>query len=149
MLKLLAPLLIALALPAAAHAAAHVVDTYPAANAAVKPPGNAFSSVMSGESTASGSAGYLLQGDVLQSLAPVLQARSDYFRIRTCGEALDNNGKVVARAWCEAFVQRIPDYIDPSEPAHFAAAELKSEPNRTFGRRYEVVSFRWLRDTAA
>jgi Tfp pilus assembly protein PilX len=118
-------------------------------NAAVKPPGNAFSGAMSGESTASGSAGYLLQGDVLQSLAPVLQARSDYFRIRTCGEALDNDGKVVARAWCEAFVQRIPDYIDPSEPAHFATSELKSDANRNFGRRYEVVSFRWLRDAGA
>lgn len=40
MLKLLAPVLIAVAaLPAAALAAAHVVDTYPAADAAVKPPG--------------------------------------------------------------------------------------------------------------
>jgi copper resistance protein C len=39
MLKLLAPLLIALALPAAAHAAAQILDTYPTANAAVKPPG--------------------------------------------------------------------------------------------------------------
>lgn len=118
-------------------------------SAAQKPPGNAFAKAVSGESTAAGSAGYLLQGDLLQSLAPVLQARSDYFRIRTCGEALDSDGKVIARAWCEAFVQRMPEYIDPSEQAHLAAAELKSEANRNFGRRYEIVSFRWLRDAGA
>ncbi len=117
--------------------------------AARKPPGNAFANAMSGESTATGNAGCLLQGDVLQSLAPLLQARSDYFRIRTCGEALDRDGKVIARAWCEAFVQRMPDYLDPSEPAHLAAAELKSDANRNFGRRYEVVSFRWLRNAGA
>jgi Tfp pilus assembly protein PilX len=114
-----------------------------------KPNGSAFSPAISGESTAAGSAGYLLQGDVLQSLAPVLQARSDYFRIRTCGEALDRDGKVIARAWCEAFVQRTPDYIDSTEPAHLATAELKSDANRNFGRRYEIVSFRWLRDAGA
>ena len=117
--------------------------------AARKPPGKVFSNAMTGESTATGSAGYLLQGDVLQSLAPVLQARSDYFRIRACGEALDGDGKVVARAWCEAFVQRVPDYIDPAEPAHFTAGELKSDANRNFGRRYQVVSFQWLRDNGA
>ena len=116
---------------------------------AQKPPGSSFSKVASGESTAAGNAGYLLQGDVLQSLAPVLQVRSDYFRIRGCGEALDGAGKVLARAWCEAFVQRMPAYLDPSDQAHLAAGELKSEANRRFGRRYEIVSFRWLRDAGA
>jgi methionine-rich copper-binding protein CopC len=39
MLKFLAPVLVALALPAAAQAAATVTGSYPAPNAAVKPPG--------------------------------------------------------------------------------------------------------------
>jgi hypothetical protein len=114
-----------------------------------KPPGSHFSGAISGESNAAGSASYLLQGDVLQSLAPAIQPRSDYFRIRTCGEALDGDGKVIARAWCEAFVQRAASYVDSSEQSYLAATELKSEANRKFGRRYEVVSFRWLHDAGA
>ena len=94
--------------------------------------------------TASANASYLTQGDVLQSLAPILQVRSDYFRIRTCGEALDSNGKVAARAWCEALVQRTSDYLNPVDPAHRTPAELSSAVNRNFGRRYQIVSFRWL-----
>lgn len=114
-----------------------------------KPPGAAFSNAINGESNAAGSASYLLQGDVLQSLAPALQARSDYFRIRTCGEALDGDGRVIARAWCEAFVQRGAPYVDTTEQAWLAATELKSPANRKFGRRFEIVSFRWLRDAQA
>ncbi|MFM2197767.1 MAG: hypothetical protein RLZZ505_1199 [Verrucomicrobiota bacterium] len=112
--------------------------------AAVTPPGADFSAAITGESTAAGSAAYLLQGDVLQSLAPILQVRSDYFRIRTCGEALDANGNVIARAWCEAFVQRTGGYLDPQDAIHETPAELASETNKTHGRSYQIVSFRWL-----
>ncbi len=112
--------------------------------AATQPSGAQFSAAVTNESTAAGSASYLLQGDVLQSLAPVLQVRSDYFRIRTCGEAVDASGKVVARAWCEAFVQRTGAYVDPQDQAFDKPAELASAANREFGRRYEIVSFRWL-----
>lgn len=91
-----------------------------------------------------GSASYLMQGDLLQSLAPVLQVRSDYFRIRTCGESLDSSGKVVARAWCEAFVQHTSDYVDPKDASYLNASELTSESNKAFGRTYRLVSFRWL-----
>ncbi len=111
-----------------------------------KPPGSQYSAAMSGENSAAGNASYLMQGDVLQSLAPVLQPRSDYFRVRACGEALDSNGKVAARAWCEAFVQRSPDYVDPVDPAYKAPAELSSGANQLMGRRYRIVSFRWLPD---
>ena len=91
-----------------------------------------------------GSASYLMQGDVLQSLAPILQVRSDYFRIRTCGEALDASGKVTARAWCEAYVQRRSSYVDPQDQAYKSPGELSLAANQTFGRRYGIVSFRWL-----
>jgi len=72
------------------------------------------------------------------------QARSDYFRIRAVGESLDRTGKVVARAWCEAYVQRTPEYVDSTDPVHFRHAELGSSANRTFGRKFQIVSFRWL-----
>ena len=112
--------------------------------AAAQPPGSQFSAAIDGESTAGGSASYLMQGDVLQSLAPILQVRSDYFRIRTCGEALDAGGKVVARAWCEAFVQRAGDYLDSKDQVFKNPTELTATANKTFGRRYQIVSFRWL-----
>jgi len=113
---------------------------------AVNPPGSDFSAAINGENQSAGSASYLLQGDVLQALAPVMQVRSDYFKIRTCGEALDKSGKVVSRAWCEADVQRLSDFVDPADSNHFAPADLKSDANKIFGRRFRVVSFRWLSD---
>jgi hypothetical protein len=115
--------------------------------AAARPPGSQFSDTTGGESTASGAACHLMQGDVLQSLAPILQARSDYFKIRACGESLDPAGRVVARAWCEANVQRTIDYLDPQDKAHETPGELGSPANKAFGRRYRVVSFRWIADS--
>jgi hypothetical protein len=115
--------------------------------AAATPPGAQFSPAITGESTAAGNASYLLQGDVLQSLAPILQVRSDHFRIRACGEALDAAGNVIARAWCEAFVQRTGGYLDPQDGIYRTPAELVSETNKTYGRGYRIVSFRWLSDS--
>ena len=116
-------------------------------NPAGKPPGATFSDAISGENQAAGSAAYLLQGDVLQSLAPVMQVRSDYFRIRSCGEAHDPGGKVIATAWCEAFVQRQPEYVNPTDAAFLTPDELASQASRTFGRRFDIVSFRWLSES--
>jgi Tfp pilus assembly protein PilX len=112
---------------------------------AVKPTGSGFSNAINGESQATGHAGYLLQGDVLQSLAPALQVRSDYFRIRTCGEAFAADGKtILATAYCEAFVQRVPAYVNASDKPEVAPSDLAAKENKTFGRRFELVSFRWL-----
>lgn len=95
---------------------------------------------------AAGHAGYLLQGDLLQSLGPLLQVRSDSFRIRTYGESRDVKGKVLARAWCEVFVQRTAEYIDPADAPHVstAAGDTLTPANQRFGRRFKIVSFRWL-----
>lgn len=106
--------------------------------------GSQFSAAAAGESEAVGSASYLMQGDLLQSLAPVLQVRSDYFRIRTCGESIGPSGNILASARCEAFVQRSSGYVDPKDASHLKASELTSEANQTFGRTYRLVSFRWL-----
>ncbi len=112
--------------------------------AAVAPPGTQFSAAVTNENQSVGSASYLMQGDVLQSLAPVLQVRSDYFKIRTCGEALDATGKVIARAWCEATVQRTSDYLDPQDQGYENATGLAVSINKSFGRRLRIESFRWL-----
>jgi hypothetical protein len=91
--------------------------------------------------------GWLLQGDVLQSLGSVLSARSDTFTIRAYGEAsnpLNPSAAPTARAWCEAVVQRVPDYVVSVENPANVAPSAVSPTNRTFGRNFRIVSFRWL-----
>ncbi len=87
---------------------------------------------------------FLTQGDIMTALAPVLFPRSDTFVIRTYGEAVNPaTGATEGRAWCEATVQRVPEYFDKTQPEETAPADLNSL-NQTYGRRFKVVSFRWL-----
>ena len=95
------------------------------------------------------SPGWLTQGDVLQALGANLSARSDTFLIRTYGETLDpvnstsNNPIVTGKAWCEAVIQRLPEYVDNAQSATLAPSSANIT-NQTFGRKFRVVSFRWL-----
>jgi hypothetical protein len=93
---------------------------------------------------ANGIPGIVKQADLLTPIAPLLSARSDSFVIRSYGDAVDADGKVIARAWCEAVVERDKEFIDSLEKPETATANLKSDANKTFGRRYKVQSFRWL-----
>ncbi|MGB0774216.1 MAG: hypothetical protein ACPG32_13235 [Akkermansiaceae bacterium] len=99
--------------------------------------------------------GYVVQSDVLQALDSTLVVRDDTFRIRSYGESRNADGSVAARAWCEAIVQRTPDYLDPTNENHEPATILDgahvpavnpalTDTNRNFGRRFRIVSFRWL-----
>lgn len=93
-------------------------------------------------STTWGIPGYLTQGDIMQVVGSTLTPRSDTFMIRTYGESVDVRGKVQARAWCEAIVQRTPRPIKP-DPAGMNPAEV-DEGEIDFGRRFQVISFRWM-----
>lgn len=93
--------------------------------------------------TGEGAPSILTQGDLLMALAPTLTVRGDTFRIRTYGESRDKAGDVRARAWCEAVVQRMPDYLDPADEPWKTLDELNAA-NRRFGRRFTITSFRWL-----
>ncbi len=55
------------------------------------------------------------QMDVLNSVGPNLTPRSDTFTIRAYGEALDNAGNTIGRAWVEVVVQRGTQMMLPSE----------------------------------
>ena len=93
-----------------------------------------------------GSPGYVKQGDLLTTLGPMVAVRGDTFVIRGYGEAREGNGpgsKVTARAWCEVTVQRVPDYVDPANNSYDAPTAL-NDTNKTFGRRFNIVSFRYL-----
>ena len=92
---------------------------------------------------AQGIPGIVKQADILTPIAPVLSVRSDSFIIRAYGEAVDKNGKVLARAWCEAVVERDKNFVDEADKPEALLTSLKPV-NRTFGRRYQVNSFRWL-----
>jgi hypothetical protein len=99
--------------------------------------------------------GYVVQSDLLKPIANTLNVRDDTFSIRAYGEALDANGNVLARAWCEAVVQRIPNYVDPSNAADVSATILSTAgvfsnnsnliaTNQRFGRQFQMKNFRWL-----
>lgn len=107
-----------------------------------------FSNTASPSSTRMGLGGELTQADLLTAIGPHLTARSDTFKIRTYGEVVNPaTGEVEAKAWLEAVVQRLPDFVDPSNkpalPPGMAETNWTST-NRDFGRRFRVISFRWL-----
>ncbi|MCP5538499.1 MAG: hypothetical protein H7A51_20000 [Akkermansiaceae bacterium] len=108
----------------------------------------------------SGMPGYVSQAGVLQAIGSSLTTRSDTFVIRAYGEARNKDGtKVLARAWCEAVVQRTPDYCNPAddalEPILLPGSDDPSDVTRVlnsslsgesqkYGRRFIVTGFRWL-----
>jgi hypothetical protein len=105
-----------------------------------------------------------MQQDVVQAIAPVIAARSDTFTIRAYGEALNvnNPNKIEGKAWCEAVVQRVPEYMYSTEnsvtssgncayddPSPSTINGVSGTPglshiNAALGRRFKIVSFRWL-----
>jgi len=96
---------------------------------------------------------WLTQADVMTALAPVLFARSDTFTIRAYGEAVNPaTNATEGRAWCEALVQRVPEYFDPpkgdgdltGDAPETPAENLTSPLNLANGRRFRILSFRWL-----
>lgn len=95
------------------------------------------------EHKAAGAPGYLMQSDLLVPLGPFLTPRSDTFKIRAYGDAVDSEGKIEARAWCEAIVQRIPEPVEPDETG--LNPIFKKDKRLDFGRRFKIVALLWLR----
>jgi hypothetical protein len=90
--------------------------------------------------TAEGSPAVLLQGDIMQKIGTYLTTHSDTLRIRAYGRA--GEGANRAEAWCEAIVQRVPEYLDPADAAEDAPPKMPD--NTRCGRRFNIISFRWL-----
>lgn len=85
--------------------------------------------------------GHLTQGDLLQVLGPALAARSDTFVVRAYGETKGENGDVLARAWCEAVVQRVPVPVDPDDQG---LDPRNGGAEGDFGRRFVIKELKWL-----
>lgn len=92
--------------------------------------------------------GWPRQADLLGRLAPIISVRDETFVVRAMGSTPHINGGT-AKAWCEAVYQRTPDYVDGRVPAHEAplgdeALTGSYRVNVLLGRRFRLVSFRWL-----
>jgi hypothetical protein len=92
------------------------------------------------------------QANILLPIAPKLTARSDTFKIRAYGEVVSMGGDVV-QAVCEATVQRVPEYVNTvdepwvenyTNPLFPSGALQLNSINQSFGRRFKIVSIRWL-----
>lgn len=102
-----------------------------------------FSEALQGPA-AYGSTPYVDQADILRHFAAQMAPRGDTFVIRAYGDSLDASGNVEARAWCEAVVQRFPDYVDPADESYLKQSLLQSSSNISFGRQFVMIGFRWL-----
>lgn len=86
--------------------------------------------------------GYLSQVDILSTLAPLMTVRSDTFVIRVYGAAAEpGSSAVAAEVYGEAVVQRMPEYVSTADAAWETATDAV---NKALGRRFRLVSFRWL-----
>lgn len=97
-----------------------------------------------------GSNGFLTQADVLNVIGSFLAVRGDTFTIRSMGESPKGD----ARAICEIVVQRLPEYMrhisevsatsGPGDVPELHWGALTHPTNKSLGRRFRIVSFRWL-----
>ncbi|CAA6679670.1 MULTISPECIES: hypothetical protein [unclassified Lentimonas] len=105
--------------------------------------------VINGRPYAEGLPGALMQSDLLSKLGSALTARSDTFTIRAYGNVKDPvSDGTMAEAYCDMVVQRIPEYVDSAESGSATGDASFDAPssavNLQFGRRFRVVSFRFL-----
>lgn len=107
--------------------------------------GNISGASLPSRSTATSASAYLLQADILQAIGSFSSVRSDTFRIRSYGDAVDPVSGNTVRAWCEAVIQRVPKPVegradDPSNVNYWDPLD------RDVGRDFSIISFRWLNE---
>ncbi len=97
-----------------------------------------------------GSNGFLMQADILNVIGSFLSVRGDTFTVRCMGESPKGD----ARAYCEVVIQRLPEYVrhipavsatsGPGDIPELHWGALTHPTNKSLGRRFRVVSFRWI-----
>ena len=98
-----------------------------------------------------GAPGIVTQMDVLNSVGPNLTARSDTFVVRAYGEAQDDAGNVIGKAWVEVVVQRTteymamtvgqryPEFVEPTRRR--LAYRVNTSANREYDRQVLVETY--------
>jgi hypothetical protein len=98
-----------------------------------------------------GAPGIVTQMDVLNSVGPNLTARSDTFVVRAYGEAQDDAGNVIGKAWVEVVVQRsteymamavgqrYPEYVEPTRRK--LAYRINSSADKEYDRQVLVETY--------
>jgi hypothetical protein len=95
-------------------------------------------------STMQGVPGFVTQGDVLAMIGPALTTRGDTFLIRAFGESGSDSANPQGKAWLEAVVQRVYEPVTPADPTADVTDPERWRPADSFGRKFEIVSVRWL-----
>jgi hypothetical protein len=86
---------------------------------------------------------YLSQSKLIGLFATSAVARGDTFIIRTCGDTVNPiTGEIDSKAWLEAVVQRIPEYVDDSQEPQTDTG--LNATNDSMGRRLRIVSLHWM-----
>ena len=87
---------------------------------------------------------FLSQADVLTKIGPSITVRGDTYVIRSYGDSIDpRTGKIAARAWCEAVVQRVAAPVG-WDGSNDQLVQPQAPEETGFGRHFKIVSFRWL-----
>lgn len=89
---------------------------------------------------------FVEQADIIQSISHFMTLRGDTFLVRCYGDSVDGHGNIKAHVYCEAVVQRMPEFIDHIANSSNDNVDALSEVNDRFGRRFNVILFRWLND---
>jgi len=95
-----------------------------------------------------GAPGFITQADLLAPISSLLSVRSDTYRVRAYGNlgfSDDASGREKG-AYCELIVQRLPEYVDADNAPSDRGTEL-SPVNQSFGRRFKILRFRWMRES--
>ncbi len=90
------------------------------------------------------SSAYLTQADMLNTLAPLMQARSDTFKIRGYGEVRLSSGEIGGKAVCELMVQRYPETADKDDPGGITNP---STADNALGRKFKIISLKWINES--
>ena len=83
-----------------------------------------------------GTRGFLNQADLLSEIGSFITVRGDTFVVRAYGESKNALMGNTSKAYCEAVVQRT------SEPVR--SDDDKVAPESEFGRKFKIVSFKWI-----
>ena len=114
-----------------------------------------------------------MKADILNYIGPFLNNRSHTFTIRTYEDVQDIHGTITLKAYLEAVVQQVPDFVDSTNEAfeYFQMSPTQrnrylddvtypnnkriglnkqidiTSTNQRFGRKFKIISFRWLNES--